>query len=58
VARIESVKVGEAEVSNLVVAIHDFSQDPRFEGLLGLDFLRHFQVSLDPRKQLLTLIPR
>ena len=58
VARVESVKVGEAEVSNLVVAIHDFSQDPRFEGLLGLDFLRHFQVSLDPRKQLLTLIPR
>jgi hypothetical protein len=58
VARIESVKVGEAEVTNLVVAIHDFSQDPRLEGLLGLDFLRHFQVSLDSRKQLLTLTPR
>jgi predicted aspartyl protease len=58
IARLESLKVGAAEVRNLLVSIHDFHPDPRVEGLLGLDFLRHFQVSLDARKQLLTLSPR
>jgi predicted aspartyl protease len=58
IARIQSVKIGEAEVADLVVGIHDFSSDPRVEGLLGFDFLRHFHVTLDARKQLLTLSPR
>lgn len=58
VARLESVKVGDAEVSNLVVSIHDFSSSPRFEGLLGADFLQHFEFSLDARKRQLFLLPR
>ena len=57
-ARLQSVKVGDAEVLNLVVSIHDFSRDPRVEGLLGLDFLNQFEVSLDARKRQLVLIPR
>jgi len=58
VARIESVKVGDAEVSNLQVSIHDFSPDSRVEGLLGLNFLNQFGVSLDSRKRQLFLTPR
>lgn len=57
-ARLESTKVGDAEVENLTVAIHNFTSNPRLGGLLGLDFLRHFQVSLDSRKQVLVLSPR
>lgn len=56
--RLGSLKVGDAEVHDLVVSIHDFSTDPRIEGLLGLDFLRRFHVSLDARRGLLTLGPR
>jgi predicted aspartyl protease len=57
VARVRSLKVGAAEIRDLVVAIHDFSADPRVEGLLGLDFLKHFHVSLDARRKLLILGP-
>ena len=57
-ARLGSLKVGAAEVHDLIVSIHDFSTDPRIEGLLGLDFLKHFHVSLDARRSLLILGPR
>ena len=57
-ARLQSIKVGDAEVLDLIVSIHDFSRDPRVEGLLGLDFLNQFEVSLDARKRQLFLIPR
>ena len=57
-ARLGSLKVGAAEVHDLVVSIHDFSTDPRIEGLLGMDFLKHFHVSLDARRRLLILGPR
>ena len=57
-ARLASTRVGEAEVENLIVTVHNFSSNPRLGGLLGLDFLRHFHVSLDSRKQLLVLSPR
>jgi Aspartyl protease len=58
VARLGSLNVGGAEVRDLIVSIHDFSPDPRVEGLLGLDFLKHFHVSLDTRRKLLILGPR
>ena len=57
-ARVRSLKVGDAEVQDLLVSVHDFSPDPRIEGLLGLDFLKHFHVSLDSRRRLLVLGPR
>jgi predicted aspartyl protease len=57
-ARLVSLRVGEAEVNDLVVSIHDFSPEPRIEGLLGMDFLKHFHVSLDARRRLLILGPR
>ncbi len=58
VARIDSVKVGDAEVGDMAVSIHDPVGNPTFEGLLGMDFLGRFQVSVDPVKKLLSLTPR
>jgi len=58
IARLSSLKIGRAELTDLSVIIHDFSRDPRIEGLLGMDFLGQFRVSLDSQKQLLVLSPR
>lgn len=58
VARVDSVKVGDAEVAGMTVSIHDPLRNPNFEGLLGMDFLGRFQVSVDPEKKLLILKPR
>jgi len=57
-ADVESVKVGEVEIQKMSVSIHDFSPDPRYEGLLGNDFLGRFHMSLDSAKQVLVLTPR
>jgi len=57
-AHLQSLKVGDAEVNDLTVAVHDFSPDPRFEGLLGMDFLGRYLVALDAQKQVLVLSPR
>ena len=58
VGLVESIKVGEAEIKNMRVSIHDFSPDPSYEGLLGFDFLGRFQMSVDTEKQLLVLTPK
>jgi aspartyl protease len=56
--RVESMKVGKLLVKNVAVSILDFSNDPRYEGLLGFDFLGRFQMSLDSDKQVMVLTPR
>jgi aspartyl protease len=58
IGHVNSIKVGAAEVSSMPVAIHDIPQVPRFDGLLGMDFLGRFQVSVDHAKNLLVLTPR
>ncbi|MGH7853601.1 MAG: aspartyl protease family protein [Candidatus Binatia bacterium] len=58
IARVESIKVGDAEVGGMPISIHDISRFPRFEGLLGMDFLSRFHVSVDSAKQLLVLTPK
>jgi aspartyl protease family protein len=58
IARVDSLKVGDAEVNGMPVSIHDLSQTPVFEGLLGMDFLGRFQVSVDTAKRVLVLNPR
>ena len=57
-AQLQSLRVGEAEVTNLRVIIHDFSPNPRFEGLLGMDVLGRYKIGLDIQKQVLVLSPR
>jgi predicted aspartyl protease len=56
--RIESIKIGDVEMRNTLVMIHDFSPDPSYEGLLGFDLLSHFHMSLDLQKAMLVLTPR
>jgi hypothetical protein len=58
VARLGSLKIGTAEVSELSVIVHDFSPHPGIDGLLGMDFLGQFQIRLDSQKQLLGLLPK
>jgi predicted aspartyl protease len=58
IARLTSIKVGAAEIAELSVIVHDFSRDPRIDGLLGMDFLGQYHVGLDSQKQLLVLSPR
>jgi predicted aspartyl protease len=58
IAHLDSLKVGSAEVTNLPILVHDFSPDPRVEGLLGMDFLSRFQVGFDSQKNLIILSPR
>lgn len=58
IARVDSIKVGDAEVSGMTVSIHDVSRFPQFDGLLGMDFLGRFQVSVDAAKKLLVLTTR
>ena len=57
VGQVESVKVGDAEVKNMRVSIHDRGYDFGSEGLLGFDFLGRFQMSVDTEKQVMVLTP-
>jgi len=57
VSVVDSITVGAAGAKNVRVTIHDFSPDPRYEGLLGLDFLGRFQMSVDTEKRVMVLTP-
>ncbi len=56
-SRLKSLKVGNAEVQSLVVAVLKFSSNPQIGGLLGLNFLNQFDTSIDSGNQRLTLAP-
>ena len=58
ISRLRSLKVGAAEVSDVPIVVHDFSRDPRIDGLLGMDFLGRYRFGLDARRQVLVLSPR
>jgi len=58
ISRLRSLKVGAAEVSDLPIVVHDFSRDPRIDGLLGMDFLGRYRFGLDAQRQVLVLSPR
>jgi len=57
-ATLDAVRVGDADVKNLRVSIHDIPFNAFEEGLLGMDFLGRFQMSLDIEKRVLILAPR
>lgn len=49
--RLDTINVGEAEVHNVMVAVHDLPEPPTgVDGLLGLSFLDHFLVTLDAKQ--------
>ncbi|MEP6959397.1 MAG: retropepsin-like aspartic protease [Nitrospirota bacterium] len=57
-ARIKSFRLAEAEVKDSVVVIYDLPDSPAgVEGLLGLNAMRQFQVTLDPTRKILSLQP-
>lgn len=52
--RLDSLSVGDWQVSDLEVGVLDLS-DARIDGLLGMNFLRHFQFFIDQDAALLRL---
>ena len=54
-----TIQVGSAKASNVAVAIHDLPDSiSGVSGLLGMSFLRNFEVTLDADRGLLRLLPK
>ena len=53
---ITSLEVGEAKAGPLLVIAHDAGLKGA-DGLLGRDFLVHFNVTIDPKERVVTLAP-
>jgi predicted aspartyl protease len=47
VIRVAELRVSELAVRDLLVSVHEIPEVAHFEGLLGLDFLRHFCTTID-----------
>ena len=57
--KVESIEVGRAQTSNVPVAIHDLPDAiPGVSGLLGMSFLKNFEVTLDANQGFLKLLPK
>ncbi len=58
--QVETIRSGEAKLSNFTVAIIDFSNHStgKISGLLGLNFLDNFDWRLDQKSQVLILNPK
>ena len=52
---LSSIKVGGLEVWNVPTLIWDFSSSPQIDGVLGISFLKHFQVEIKDNEQLFVL---
>jgi len=52
--RLDTLSVGDWQVSNLDVGVLELD-DPQFDGLLGMNFLGHFQFFIDQNEALLRL---
>ena len=57
VVRIESIEVGQAKAGPLTIMAHDIDFK-EVDGLLGRDFLNHFNVNIDTSAGVVTLTPR
>lgn len=55
--RIDSIEVGQARVSPLLVISYDMGQ-AGYDGLLGRDFLERFNVTMDSARGLVTIAPK
>jgi hypothetical protein len=53
---VQSLEVGEAMVGPLLVIVHD-AHLKEADGLLGRDFLANFNVTIDSRDRVVTLVP-
>lgn len=55
--RVQSIEVGEAKAGPLMIVAHDI-ESKEVDGLLGRDFLDHFNVNIDSAAGVVTLSPR
>ena len=56
--RLASMKLGTAAIENLYIGVYDvLPATPQIHGVLGMDFLRHFNVSIDHGRRRLVLTP-
>lgn len=55
VYQLESLSVGEWEVKNIDIAVLDLQGSAGTEGLLGMNFLQHFQFFIDQKRSLLRM---
>jgi Aspartyl protease/Domain of unknown function (DUF4124) len=53
---VNSVEVGEAKVGPILIIVHDADLKAA-DGLLGRDFLAHFNVMIDSKERVVTLAP-
>lgn len=53
---VQSVEVGEAKVGPLLIIVPE-TDLKEADGLLGRDFLAHFNVTINPKEQIITLVP-
>jgi hypothetical protein len=53
---VDSVEVGESKVGPLFIIVHDADLKGA-DGLLGRDFLSHFNVTIDSKERVVTLSP-
>ncbi|MEK7263921.1 MAG: retropepsin-like aspartic protease [Bacteroidota bacterium] len=44
---VQKIKLGNAETNSIDVICHDIPEFAEIEGLLGLNFLKHFRTTLD-----------
>jgi clan AA aspartic protease (TIGR02281 family) len=47
--RLKTVKVNNIEASDVEATVMDFEENASFSGLLGLSFIQHFKLTLDPQ---------
>ena len=57
VVQVDSLEIGDARVGPLTVIAHDVEL-PAGDGLLGRDFLSHFNVTVDSKAGIVTLAPK
>ena len=55
VYRLDSLTVDDWQVSNLEVGVLDLASSPAIDGLLGMNFLKHFQFFIDQNQALMRL---
>ena len=54
VVKLNSVSIADEYVSNLEARVFDLPQDLKIDGLLGLNFLRHFNININFEDGILT----
>ncbi|MCK4226352.1 retropepsin-like domain-containing protein [candidate division WOR-3 bacterium] len=55
VVRLKSISLGDATIKNMETLVYNLPGEFRIDGVLGLNFLRHFKVNLDFDKCILSL---